>query len=389
MRSIRVNASKEYKVLIGAGVLDRAGEYISAAVTGGRGARGTGARGTGAGGSGSASAHNGAAAYENTAAASAAAAVVTDDIVSGLYLDRLRASLHGAGYRTTVYTMKNGEASKNAKTYISLLEHLAGENIARSDVVVALGGGVVGDLAGFAAATYMRGVPFVQIPTTLLSAVDSSVGGKTAIDLESGKNLVGAFYQPNIVLCDASIIGELPPRIFTEGCAEIIKYGMIADAELLEMIGDARRTADLEGIIARCVTIKRDMVCEDEFDFGVRRLLNFGHTFGHAVEKLSGYKISHGGAVSVGMAIISKAAARMKICDAECYNDLTALLHKQGLPYTTRFSAAELARAALSDKKRRGGKLTLIVPKRIGKCVTLDVKVEDLESIIRLGLENE
>ena len=349
MRSVRVRTSKEYDVIIGPDVIERAGEYIASA----------------AGGD--------------------IAAVVTDDVVAGLYLERLLTALRSTGYNTTVYTINNGEASKNAHTYIKLMEHLADKKLTRSDVIVALGGGVVGDLAGFAAATYMRGIAFVQIPTTLLAAVDSSVGGKTAIDLETGKNLVGAFYQPNIVICDVAIIGNLPPRIFTDGCAEVIKYGMIADSELFRMLEGFPRF-DYEEIITRCVMIKRDIVREDEFENGARKLLNFGHTVGHAIEQLSNYSISHGKAVAIGMAVITQAAVKMRMCDEECYRDLAELLHKIGLPYMTRYGADDLARAALSDKKRRGDKMTLIVPRKTGKCVMRNVNVEDLGGIIGLGL---
>ena len=352
MKIVRVNASKEYKVLIGADILDRAGEYIYGA----------------AGGS--------------------AAAVVTDDIVSGLYLERTLASLRAAGYDTSVFTIRNGETSKNAYTYIKLAEHLADKRLARSDVIIALGGGVVGDLAGFAAATYMRGISFAQIPTTLLAAVDSSVGGKTAIDLEAGKNLVGAFYQPDAVICDVTVIERIPPRVYTDGCAEVIKYGMIADSDLLHML-DSSGKPDIEDIITRCVTIKRDIVCKDEFESGERKLLNFGHTVGHAVEQLSNYKISHGRAVAIGMAVETMAAVKMRMCGEDCYRGLIDILHRHGLPYNTRYSAEELARAALSDKKRKGDKLTLIMPRRPGKCIMSDVKIEDLESVIALGLDYE
>ena len=350
MKTVRVNASKKYDVIIGQGIIDRAGEYVFHAAGG------------------------------------ETAAIITDDIVSGLFLDQLTKALRSAGYAITVFTINNGEVSKSASSYIRLMEHLAESKLTRSDVIVALGGGVVGDLAGFAAATYMRGVHFVQVPTTLLAAVDSSVGGKTAIDLESGKNLAGAFYQPDVVICDTSTISNLPPRVFVDGCAEVIKYGMIADGELFRLVEDFPRF-DHEEIIARCVRIKRDIVGEDEFDNGVRRLLNFGHTVGHAVEKLSGFAISHGKAVAIGMAVVTQAAVKMRMCDEVCYRDLVELLHKIGLPYSTRYGADELAGAALADKKRRGDMLALIVPQRIGKCIVHNVNVADLGGIIALGLE--
>ncbi|MCL2402116.1 MAG: 3-dehydroquinate synthase [Oscillospiraceae bacterium] len=342
MRTIRVNASKAYDVLVGAGLLDRAGGLIKAAAGGDL------------------------------------AVVVTDDIVAGLYLDRLINALTDAGYKTCVFEVENGESSKNTQNYIKLLNFLAEHGVTRSDIVVALGGGVVGDLAGFAAATYMRGVPYVQIPTTLLAAVDSSVGGKTAIDLPVGKNLAGAFYQPEIVICDHDLLQTLSERVFADGMAEVIKYGMIADPELFRM-------TDLEEIITRCVTIKRDVVCEDEFETGVRKLLNFGHTVGHAVEKLSNYAISHGEAVAIGMAVETRAAVSEGFCDETCLNELIETLKRNQLSFESPYGTEELFIAAGSDKKRNGDTITLIFPQEIGKCVLRDVKVSDLKRLIACG----
>jgi len=344
MKTVRVRTSKSYDVLIGAGLLDRAGDYVYSA----------------AGGN--------------------IAAIVTEDNVASLYLDRLERNLQSVGYETVAFKAKSGENSKNAFTYIRLLEFLAERKVTRSDVIVALGGGVVGDLAGFAAATYMRGVSYVQIPTTLLAAVDSSIGGKTGIDLDGGKNLAGAFYQPEIVLCDSSLLEKLPPRIFVEGCAEVIKYGMIADEELFRMLGSGQHL-DLEDIVTRCVRIKRDIVSEDEFEKGTRKLLNFGHTAGHAIERLSEYKISHGNAVAMGMAIETRAAVRMGMCDEECLSEIVDLLHRFGLPYKTRYRADDMVRVALSDKKRKSSVITLSVPRRIGKCTLCEVEVGKLERL--------
>ena len=346
MKTVRVKTSREYDVIIDSGLLDDAGGYIYDVVGGNL------------------------------------AAIVTDDIVAGLYLERLRISLHGVGYETKVFTFKNGEESKNIFMYSRILEFLAESRITRSGVVIALGGGVTGDLAGFAAATYMRGIPYVQIPTTLLAAVDSSVGGKTGVDLDAGKNLAGAFHQPKLVLCDYSLLEMLPPRIFVDGCAEVIKYAMIADNELFQMLG-TKTSLDLEEIIARCVRIKRDIVSEDEFDTGTRMILNFGHTIGHAIEHLSKYNITHGKAVAIGMAMETLAAVRMGMCEEKCYNELTDLLHKFGLPIRTRYEYDVLIRAALSDKKRKGNVITLALPRRIGKCFLCDVEVGKFESIIK------
>jgi 3-dehydroquinate synthase len=348
MRTIKVKASRKYNVIIGAGLLERAGAHIK------------------------------------NAAGGNSAAIVTDDNIAGLYLDELVRALRRVDYETAVFTIKNGEASKNTRNYVRLLEFLAEKGFTRTDIVVALGGGVVGDLAGFAAASYLRGIPYVQVPTTLLAAVDSSVGGKTAIDLDAGKNLAGAFYQPGLVLCDCDVIEALPPNIFVDGCAEVIKCGMIADKELFKMMGEEAQS-DLEEIIARCVEIKSSIVREDEFETSTRKLLNFGHTVGHAIEKLSNYNVSHGKAVAIGMAVETLAAVKLGKCGIECYNDLVELLHKYGLPYSTRFNASELSRAAMSDKKRSGGKITLIFPEEVGICNLQEVNIQELERIIGLG----
>ena len=273
MRTIQVNASRSYEIHIGAGLLPEAGEKIRPFCPGGL------------------------------------CAVVTDDIVDGLYADRLEQSLASADLRVVKFVFSHGEQGKNAENYLSLLNFLAENGLTRADCVVALGGGVPGDLAGFAAATYLRGVGFVQIPTTLLAAVDSSVGGKTAIDLPAGKNLAGAFYQPDLVLCDTDTLATLPDKQFRAGCAEVIKYAMLFDAEMfsdLMVSGPAFRP---ESVIARCVEFKREIVTADEFDRGCRQLLNLGHTVGHAVEKLSGFTVLHGQAVAIGMSVIARACA--------------------------------------------------------------------------------
>jgi len=349
VRTVAVKASSEYDVFIDAGLLERVGSYVSGIAEG------------------------------------EIAAVVTDDVVSELYLEKLLKSLHKKGFETPVFKVKSGEASKNAYTYVSLVEFLAESKLSHSDIVLAFGGGVVGDLAGFASATYLRGIPYIQIPTTLLAAVDSSIGGKTGVDIESGKNLVGTFYQPSAVICDLDLLEGLPPSIFTDGCAEVIKYGVIADSELFYSLKE-RPQFNLEEIVVKCATIKAEVVCEDEFETGRRKILNFGHTVGHAIEYLSNYNISHGRAVAIGMAIEARAAMKMGVCSDECYNELIDLLHRYGLPYTTRFSAQELSEAALSDKKRRGDKITLVFPEAIGCSVLRKADVVDLEEIIDLGI---
>jgi 3-dehydroquinate synthase len=252
--------------------------------------------------------------------------------------------------------------------------------------VIALGGGVVGDLAGFAASCYMRGTGFVQIPTTLLAMVDSSVGGKTAIDLSAGKNLAGSFYQPCVVLTDVSLLSTLPLEIFQEGCAEIIKYGVIADKVLFKSL-ETPISNQLEKVVSRCVEIKRNIVAEDEFENGIRKLLNFGHTIGHSIELLSGFQTAHGCAVAAGMAIVTRAAVRMGVCEAHCLQSVLQMLNNYKLPATSSFSADMLARACLSDKKRDMDSIAMVFPVEIGKCVIKNIPVSELGSVIKLGLE--
>jgi 3-dehydroquinate synthase len=349
MKTITVKTSKLYEITIGEGLLDNAGDILRKTAKG------------------------------------QAAAIITDDIVEPLYAQRLTDSLINSGFRVTRYVIPNGEASKNAENFLSILNFLAEEKFTRTDMVAALGGGVVGDLAGFAAACYMRGLHFAQLPTTLLAAVDSSVGGKTAIDLKAGKNLAGAFYQPDAVICDISLLSTLTPQIFQDGCAEVIKTAAIADKLLFESLETPVNT-QLENVIARCVEIKRDVVTEDEFETGVRKLLNFGHTVGHAIELLSNYEVTHGSAVAAGMAIISRSAAAMGICDAGCAKDILRMLNFYKLPDNTTYKAADLARACLADKKREGDQLTMVFPAETGKCVLRKIRVEELENIIQLGL---
>lgn len=314
------------------------------------------------------------------------AAIVTDSNVKPLYLDGVAESLEQAGFVVSSFVFPAGEASKNGETYLALLEFLAEEQVTRSDVLIALGGGVVGDLTGFAAATYLRGIAFIQLPTTLLAAVDSSVGGKTAIDLKAGKNLAGAFYQPSLVLCDLDTFQTLPEEVFCDGCAEVIKYGMLGDANLLADLLSNPMEEQLEAVVARCVTMKRDIVEKDEFDMGDRQLLNFGHTIGHAIERCSGYEVSHGKAVAIGMAMMTRAAIAQNRCPEECLQTLEALLQRFDLPNRTDYSAEELYAAALGDKKRVGGTMTIIIPTALGNSQRLDVPLETLKDWIEKGI---
>lgn len=245
---------------------------------------------------------------------------------------------------------------------------------------------MVGDLAGFAAATYLRGIRFVQVPTTLLAAVDSSVGGKTAIDLPEGKNLVGAFWQPSLVLCDTACLDTLPKAIFRDGCAEVIKYGILFDRDFFDYLSETGMEFDREYVIERCVAMKRDVVDRDEFDVGARKLLNLGHTIGHSVEANSRFTLSHGQSVAIGTAIVARAAAAKGILSTEDCGRILKTLRAYGLPVETSDDPEILAEIALSDKKRSGGTLDLIVPEAIGSCKVLPVPVSDVLAWIQEGM---
>lgn len=296
------------------------------------------------------------------------------------------ASLRDAGFQVISYVFPAGEASKNGQTYLDLLNFLAENKLTRSDMLVALGGGVVGDLTGFVAATFLRGVKFIQVPTTLLSAVDSSVGGKTAIDLPAGKNLAGAFYQPSLVLCDTDTLNTLPRDIFLDGCAEVIKYGVIYERAFFDYLTSAGPEFDREAVIRRCVEMKRDVVMEDEFDTGARMKLNLGHTIGHGVEARSHFGLSHGKSVAIGLAIVSRAAAKCGMLAAEDAEAIVATLAAYGLPTVTDYPVDDIYSYMLSDKKRSGGSIPLIIPTSIGHCDIVPTPVEDLKAFIQAGL---
>ena len=314
-------------------------------------------------------------------------AVVADSNVAPLYLETVKASLLEAGYQVSAYVFPAGEGSKNFDTLSNILEFLAEEHLTRTDCVAALGGGVTGDMAGLAAALYLRGVRYVQLPTTLLAAVDSSVGGKTAIDLKAGKNLAGAFMQPAAVLCDTSCLNTLPPDVVADGAAEAIKTGVLCDESLFALFEDGALTAAPEEVIARCVAFKAGVVERDEKEQGERKLLNLGHTVGHAIEKCSDFTIPHGHAVAAGLAVIARAAEKLGWTDGPVAGRIATCLEKNRLPVRTGFEARALALAALSDKKRAGDSITIVVPRAIGRCELKKMPVTELESVIRAGLE--
>ncbi len=314
-------------------------------------------------------------------------AVVTDSIVGPLYLETVTESLSAAGYAVSTFEFPAGEESKNVSTLSDILEFLARERLTRSDCLIALGGGVVGDMAGFAAAVYLRGIRYVQMPTTMLSAVDSSVGGKTAIDLKAGKNLAGAFLQPSAVLCGTDCLETLPPEVFADGTAEAVKTGVLCDESLFALFEDGTLKADPAEVIARCVEYKAGVVERDEKEQGERKLLNLGHTVGHAIEKCSGYAIPHGHAVAAGLAVMARAAERLRWTSGPIAERVGRCLEAQGLPVSTEFSPEALAEAALADKKRAGASITIVVPKEIGTCELLKIPVSELLFVIGTGWE--
>lgn len=314
-------------------------------------------------------------------------AVVTDSTVAPLYLETVKASLQQADYPVSVYVFPAGEANKNFDTLSGILEFLAEERLTRTDCVAALGGGVTGDMAGLAAAIYLRGIRYVQLPTTLLSAVDSSVGGKTAIDLKAGKNLAGAFLQPAAVLCDTDCLNTLPPDVFADGAAEAVKTGVLCDESLFALFEDGTLTTAPTEVIARCVAFKAGVVERDEREQGERKLLNLGHTVGHAIEKCSSFTIPHGHAVAAGTAIMARAAERLGWTEEPVAGRIAACLTNNRLPTGTDFAPEALAAAASADKKRSGDSITIVVPRRIGRCELKKMPVSELLSVIRAGLE--
>ncbi|MGM9521081.1 MAG: 3-dehydroquinate synthase [Oscillospiraceae bacterium] len=349
--TVNINVGQGYRVNIGGGLIDRCGEILSGVLSPRR------------------------------------TAVVTDSVVAGLYLDRVKDNLKAAGFDPICCVFEHGEGSKNLSTLSDILEFFAENHLTRSDLVVALGGGVTGDMAGFAAGVYQRGVRYAQIPTTLLAAVDSSVGGKTAVNLSAGKNLAGVFLQPLSVICDTDTFKTLPPDIFADGAAESIKYGVLTDERIFEFFAGGDVQGSLTDIISRCVSIKGALVERDEHDNGDRRFLNLGHTIGHAIENLSGYTFPHGHAVAVGMVMIARAGEKMGITQPGTSEKIAEVLKKNDLPTSVDYSAQALLPAALSDKKRNGGELTIVIPERIGKCILKTIPVSELGEIISLSKE--
>jgi len=306
-------------------------------------------------------------------------AIITDTNVGRRYARPALDSLAKAGFSPSLVILSPGEATKNPKSLQVCYDRLADHRLERKSFIVALGGGVVGDLAGLVAATYLRGITFVQVPTTLLAQVDSSVGGKVGVNLKAGKNLVGAFYQPRLVLCDLDTLRSLPEREYRAGLAEVIKYGIIYDAELFTRIErdilklPRRDVKMLAGIVSRCCEIKAEVVGKDETENGLRAILNFGHTIGHALEAISHYgKYLHGEAISIGQVAAARLSMRGADLPAHDLQRISDLFERVGLPTSIRLNARQrqkLFAAIRLDKKVSGGETKFVLAKRIGKVV--------------------
>lgn len=342
MHKVVVNASKKYDILIDKGLLARCGEFVGNAVSSKR------------------------------------FCIVTDDRVNGLYGDIVEDSLCRSGFTVDRFVFPNGEASKSHETLLRLYDHLAEKGYTRSDCLVALGGGVVGDLTGFAAATYMRGISFVQVATTLLAQTDSSVGGKTAVNINGGKNLVGAFYQPDLVICDIDTLDTLTPEIFACGMAEVIKYGMIKSAELFRLLTEKDVKENISEIVRQCVSIKAQVVENDERESGERMLLNFGHTLGHAIEKHYNFSgITHGYAVAIGMSVFSHIAESKGMCKDGVSEKLDELLKKCMLPISTDIPMDILYKYSLGDKKRSTKGINIVLCSDIGSSSAVKMTIDE------------
>ena len=350
MNTLQVRTTKHYEIRIGNGLLSQLGHLASKVVSGRN------------------------------------AVIVSDTNVWPIYGNCVISSLEAADFRTDAFIMPAGEEHKNLDTYSKILDFLAEKQLCRKDVIIALGGGVVGDLAGFTAATYLRGISFIQVPTSLLAMVDSSVGGKTAVNLPTGKNLAGAFYQPSLVVCDTDTLSTLPQEVFLDGCAEVIKYGILYDPLLFHQLEESGQDFDLVSVITRCVELKSFVVSEDELEQGQRTFLNLGHTFAHAIETSSSYSISHGQAVAVGLAMAARVSNHLGFCEWGIPVQITNLLTRFHLPVSTEFSARELFAAAVADKKRHDNQLDLVLPETIGRCKITTVELKELLSLIEAGL---
>jgi 3-dehydroquinate synthase len=315
-------------------------------------------------------------------------AIITDDNVGGIYGKMLEDSIREQGLAAEIISVKPGEGSKSLETLKTVYGRLSEFKLTRTDMILTFGGGVVGDLGGFAAATYLRGIQYIQVPTSLLAQVDSSIGGKVAVDLPWGKNLVGSFYHPAAVFIDPVLLKTLEVRYLHDGLAEIIKYGFIKDAGILDELKDCRDDEELldriDSIIFSCCSIKKTLVEQDEKDFGCRMLLNFGHTYGHAVEKYFGYeKYTHGEAVAIGMAHITRNSERLGITEKGTAAYMEELLRKFNLPVKPpEMDKSALEETMLLDKKSSGDCISLILLRKAGEAFIEKIGKNEISKFI-------
>lgn len=306
-------------------------------------------------------------------------ALISDTNVYPLYGEKIKGQLENEGFEVFTYIYPAGEASKNTRELVKIVEFMAESGLTREDIAVALGGGVCGDMVGFAASVFLRGIEFVQIPTSLLAQVDSSVGGKTAVDLPQGKNLCGAFHQPAIVIIDPDVLSTLSEHFFSDGMGEVIKYGCIKSAFLFELLEKGNIEENLTDIITECVSIKRQVVENDEKEHGERALLNFGHTCGHAIEKLYNYEtVSHGEAVGIGMVMITRASEKLGITEKGTTDRIIKVLEKNNLKTYDSHSDKEIISAMSADKKRTKTGIKFVMIDKIGSSFINPIKYEDI-----------
>ena len=311
------------------------------------------------------------------------AMLISDSNVFPLYGERVQASLERAGFPVSRFVFPAGEGSKQISTVCEMYRALSENGFTRTDFIVTLGGGVTGDMGGFAAATFLRGMEFIQVPTTLLSQVDASVGGKTGVDLPFGKNLVGAFHQPAAVLTDPETLKTLPDHFFRDGMGEVIKYGCIADEPLFQALEEGKALEDLEDLLARCVRCKKELVEEDTRDTGRRMILNFGHTFGHALEKLHNFQdLTHGEAVGIGMVWACRVGERLGVTPEGTADRVLEVLKRYGLPTQDEFSWEQVVDATALDKKSDGATLRVILLSKMGESVIRPMTREALKELL-------
>jgi 3-dehydroquinate synthase len=306
--------------------------------------------------------------------------IVTDTNIDSLYADQVETSLAQAGYRISKYVVEPGEANKDLINYQAIIDHMSKEEMTRQDMVLALGGGLVGDLAGFCAATYQRGLGLVQVPTSLLAMIDSSVGGKTAINTSYGKNQIGAFYQPDLVVCDINSLDSLKDQDWSSGMGEMVKYAVLDKSLDINKLASRSDLGALMENIYQAISIKAKYVMADEFDKGQRQALNLGHTLGHAIEKLSDYELRHGQAVALGLNLISRYAVARGMMKFSDHISIAMALDKAGLDLACPYEMDQLMDLIRADKKRQGDKINLIVPRSIGDCQIIEIDLDDLAS---------